>query len=141
MSQVICAFLLRNADTYRILELPSGRTEILTKVGFGFLGASRALEGLPWRPSTGGYHHFVTPLSRFLLLKLNRKHPSHTISQKRWLSTDKTAVSSLTFQISSLTSQVPNLRCHVKNLSVYTNIALISHSWELCNMSINQSAF
>ena len=29
-----------------------------------------------WNP---GYHHFVTPLSRFLLLKLNRKHPSHTL--------------------------------------------------------------
>ena len=36
---------------------PSGRTEVLTKGGTSFLGASRALEGLPWRPSTSVSHN------------------------------------------------------------------------------------
>ena len=33
MSQVISAFLLQNADTYCILELQRGRTEVLNKGG------------------------------------------------------------------------------------------------------------
>ena len=33
MSQVIWAFLLQNADTYCILELQRGRTEVLNKGG------------------------------------------------------------------------------------------------------------
>ena len=36
VSQVICAFLLRNADTYPILELQRGRTEVLNKGGTDF---------------------------------------------------------------------------------------------------------
>ena len=33
MSQVISAFLLQNADTYCILELQQGQTEVLNKGG------------------------------------------------------------------------------------------------------------
>ena len=43
VSQVICAFLLRNADTYPILELQRGRTEVLNKGG-------TSTSGLQWNP-------------------------------------------------------------------------------------------
>ena len=73
-----------------------------------FLSSKCLHSGLPLR--NPGYHYFVIPLSRFLLLKLNRKHPSHIFSQKRWLSTDKQAVSSLTSQLSRLRSRTSGLR-------------------------------
>ena len=66
----------------KIATIPLGSTHITNyRVFFGFEWQASvpifSHSGFSlWNP---GYHHFVTPLSRFLLLKLNRKHLSHTL--------------------------------------------------------------
>ena len=63
VSQVICAFLLRNADTYPILELQRGRTEVLNKGGTNFwapIPIARCPQPSP-EVGTTLIEHFGTP--------------------------------------------------------------------------------